>query len=46
MLTTPLIDVSSTEIRRRCREGRGIRYLVPEAVQRYIERKGVYARKQ
>lgn len=38
----PRIDVSSTEIRRRVREGREVRYLVPEPVAGYIEREGLY----
>ena len=39
---SPLIEVSATEIRRRKREGKSIRYLVPERVERYIERHGLY----
>lgn len=32
MLDVPLIEVSSSDIRKRIREGRNIRYLVPDAV--------------
>lgn len=38
----PLIGVSSTDIRRRVREGVSIRYLVPEAVRCTIVAKGLY----
>ncbi len=38
---TPL-EISSTSIRRLCREGRSIRYLVPEAVRRYVEEHRLY----
>lgn len=37
------LDVSSSQIRRACREGRSIRWLVPEAVRRGIEASGCYA---
>lgn len=36
------IDLSATDIRRRVREGRSIRYLVPERVRETIETLGLY----
>ncbi|MBB6729774.1 nicotinate (nicotinamide) nucleotide adenylyltransferase [Cohnella zeiphila] len=38
----PPVGISSTDIRRRRREGRSIRYQVPDAVREYIERNGLY----
>lgn len=37
------IDISSTDIRQRIREGRGIKRLVPKAVAELIKEKGYYA---
>ena len=42
-LDMPLIQVSSSAIRRRVRAGTPIRYLVPDKVADYIEEKGLYA---
>jgi nicotinate-nucleotide adenylyltransferase len=38
----PMMEVSGTEIRARCRRGRSIRYLVPETVRSYIESHNLY----
>lgn len=36
------VDVSAREIRERVRQGRSIRYMVPDAVRRIIEEEGLY----
>lgn len=41
-IRAPLLEISSTEIRDRVRRGLSIRYLVPDAVGRYIQKKGLY----
>jgi nicotinate-nucleotide adenylyltransferase len=39
---TTLMDISATRIRRLVRQGRSIRYLLPESVRRFIIKNGVY----
>jgi nicotinate-nucleotide adenylyltransferase len=38
----PALAISSSDIRRRVREGRAIRYLLPEGVKSYIEKQALY----
>jgi nicotinate-nucleotide adenylyltransferase len=38
----PLLEISGSEIRDRVRKGLSIRYLVPDGVEQYIRRKGLY----
>lgn len=42
LLNLPLVDVSASSIRARVRDGKPIRYLVPDAVESYIGDKGLY----
>ena len=42
VLDSPLMDVSSRELRARASRGRSLRYLVPEAALRYIEEHRLY----
>ena len=42
VMQIPALAISSTDIRRRVREGEPIRYLVPEGVQTYIEKTALY----
>jgi nicotinate-nucleotide adenylyltransferase len=42
VLTVPRVDVSATAIREAVRDGRSIRYLVPEQVMEYLHRHELY----
>ncbi|HHY40417.1 MAG TPA: nicotinate-nucleotide adenylyltransferase [Syntrophaceticus sp.] len=41
-LEMPQLDISSSDIRKRIREGRSIKYLVPESVEQYIIQQKLY----
>jgi nicotinate-nucleotide adenylyltransferase len=41
-IDVPLIDIASRDLRRRVVEGRSIRYLVPRAVECFIEQHRLY----
>ncbi|HEY2802403.1 MAG TPA: nicotinate-nucleotide adenylyltransferase [Actinomycetota bacterium] len=42
VMQVPALAISSTDVRRRVKEGRPIRYLLPEGVKSYIEKVGLY----
>lgn len=42
MLEMPQFGVSSSAVRERAKQGRPLRYLVPEPVARFIEERGIY----
>jgi nicotinate-nucleotide adenylyltransferase len=41
-MNIPALAISSTDVRARVREGRPIRYLLPEGVKSYIEKADLY----
>ena len=43
LLPVPAIDISSTDIRNRIRNGKSVRYMVPEKVYTYIKEKRLYS---
>ncbi len=42
IINAPQLDISSTEIRHRVKQGKSIRYLVPDPVRAYILKNGLY----
>jgi nicotinate-nucleotide adenylyltransferase len=36
------VELSATDVRQRARQGRSLRYLVPDAVAEYIAARGLY----
>lgn len=46
MLKSPLVEISSTDIARRLREGESGRYIVPDAVLQYIRENHLYEEKE
>lgn len=46
IVPAPMLDISSSDIRRRLASGRSIRFLVPECVERYIREHGLYRQAQ
>jgi nicotinate-nucleotide adenylyltransferase len=45
-LRVSLMDISATEIRRMVREGKSIKYLLPEAIESYIITNRLYRRNE
>lgn len=42
LVSFPTIDISSTDIRSRVKEGKSIRFQVPDSVREFIEENGIY----
>jgi len=45
-LFSPSLEISSNQLRKRCREGKSIRYLVPDKVAFYIQEQGLYVQEK
>lgn len=43
LIEMPILDISSTELRKRIKQGKSIRYLVKDSVREYIAKNGLYA---
>jgi nicotinate-nucleotide adenylyltransferase len=43
IVRAPLLEISSSDIRERVRRGLSVRYLLPDPVEHYIRRKGLYS---
>lgn len=43
LFDTPLLEISSTDIRQRCYEGVSIKYMVPDEVESYIKQNRLYS---
>ncbi|MGI5880318.1 MAG: nicotinate-nucleotide adenylyltransferase [Syntrophomonadaceae bacterium] len=46
IMAIPGVDISSTDIRQRVREGQPIKYLLPAQVEQYVNDHGLYQRKE
>ena len=42
LMDIPALDISSSEIRERCRRGQSVRFMVPDGVDTYIAENGLY----
>ncbi len=45
-INTPELEISSTDIRQRVKEGRSFKYIVPASVELYIKKEGLYTCKR
>ena len=46
LVDAPIIELSSTMVRERLAHGQSVRYYIPDEVLKYIERHGLYQRKE